>query len=109
MMDNIVDILKREPMQEEPTPTENAQVMVMYDVPVQPLIFRFNKAKDGRKAYDAMVKAWNTRARWAADKEPPQIFEVKSDIFDGHVDLDRVISINFVEWPKRGKFFPRMA
>jgi hypothetical protein len=28
-------------------------------------------------------------------------------MFDGAIDLDRVVSISIVEWPKRDHFIPR--
>lgn len=98
-----------------PTPNENAQIMIMFDVAVPSVIYRFNTAKKARKAYEGLVKAWKARSGWRykfqpeaeRKKEPPQHFEIKADMFDGGIDLDRVISVNIVEWPKRGKFVPR--
>jgi hypothetical protein len=34
-------------------------------------------------------------------------FDIEADMFDGAIDISQVASINFVEWPKRGKFLPR--
>lgn len=99
----------------EPTSTENAQIMCTYDVAVTPIIYRYNDAKKGRKAYEALLKAWKLRGGWKykwqpeKTKAPPQHYDMASDIFDGCIDLDRVISISIVEWPKRGKFYPRIA
>lgn len=97
---------------QEPTPTENAQIMVLFDTAGTSVIYRFNVAKKGRKVYDAMAKAWKDRGGRVYDtsrrKAPSQFFDVEADMFDGSVDLDRVISISWVEWPKRGKFIPRM-
>jgi len=117
-MTNIIDIARMQQMnqptpQNEPTSTENAQLMFTPDFAAPATIYRFNNAKRGRKVYEAAVKAWVARhsfLRSTGDKKPaPNLFEIKADMFDGWVDLDRVMAINFVEWPKRGKFIPRIV
>lgn len=111
-MDNIVDLARANMNQPtEPTPTENAQIMVLFDTAGTSVIYRFNVAKKGRKVYDALLKAWKQRGEYlhsVDSTKKPQYYDVEADMFDGCVDLDRVISISWVEWPKRGKFFPRM-
>ena len=97
----------------QPEPTENAQIMCMLDIPNTAVIYRFNSAKKGRKAYEDFVKAWKGRQSWLADsnryKIAHQHYDMSADMFDGCIDLDRVVSVSFVEWPKRGKFVPRMV
>lgn len=98
--------------QNEPKPTENAHIVFNYDFASPAPIYRFNKAKDGRKVYEAVAKAWQSRRDWLASigerkKAAPSLFEIKADMFDGWIDLDRVVAISFVEWPKRGKFIPQ--
>ena len=97
-----------QPTPEEYCPTENAQIVFNYTFAAPAPVYRFNNAKKARKVYDAAVKAWRLRTSWdGTSRVPPSIFEIEADMFDGAVDLRHVASINFVEWPKRGKFLPR--
>jgi hypothetical protein len=111
-MDNIIQ-LAREYEMNQPTPvqaTEHAQVLCSYDIPITPIIYRFNNVKKGRKAYEEIVKAWKARGGFEYSpnkKQPPRYFDMKADMFDGAIDLDRIVSISIVEWPKRDHFIPR--
>ena len=96
-------------MQHEPAPTENAQLMFMPNFAAPATIYRFNNSKKGRKAYEAAVKAWRAWGGASPSKLVIRHIEIKGDMFDGWVDLDHVAAINFVEWPKRGKFVPRIV
>ncbi len=103
-----------QPAPEEYRPTENAQVVFNYTFAAPAPVYRFNNAKKARKVYEDAVKAWRLRTSWdrcgpfdKSSRVPPSIFEIEADMFDGAVDLRHVASINFVEWPKRGKFLPR--
>jgi len=99
-----------QPAPEEYRPTENAQVVFNYTFAAPAPVYRFNNAKKARKVYEDAVKAWKAYRTWAitgTGKIPATTFDIEADMFDGAIDISQVASINFVEWPKRGKFLPR--
>jgi hypothetical protein len=95
---NIIDIIKENTM-DQPTPTEKAQIVVMFTYGATN-IFRFNTVKKAEKEYAKLLKAWsnsNTAGKQHA---------VDGDMFVGAVDLYQITSVCIVDHAKRAKFVP---
>lgn len=97
-MDNIVDLIRNAPVeQQQPTPTEKAQIVVIFSTPQQPLILRSNSVKKGERAYTKLIQAWS---------ENLTICEVATDMFECTIDLRQVSAVCFVDHVRRNKFVP---
>jgi hypothetical protein len=99
MTRNIVDIIKEQQVNDQPTPTEKAQIVVMYTYGATN-IFRFNSVKKGEKEYKSLLAAWKQYSSGV------QHHDVDGDMFVGRIDLAHVVSICFVDHAKRAKFTP---
>lgn len=86
-------------MDTPPTPTEKAQIVIMFTYGNQN-IFRFSTTKRAEKECKALLEAWK---KVGPDSKQ---HNVNGDMFVGTVDLYQVASICYVDHAKRNKFVP---
>lgn len=107
---NIVDLIKEQHVNDQPTPTEKSQIVIYWVHPSPNLVARFNSLKKGERAYDKLKKEWST---WrtamleGAKKFPPQLVDIDGDMFITTIDLSQIAAINFIDHAKRAKFIPQ--
>lgn len=99
-MTNIVDIMREQMNQPlPPTPTEKAQIVIVFKSPIQPAIVRFNSVKKAEKAYEAIAKAWGAQSQGL-------LHDIGGDMFICTVNLEHVAYIAYADHAKRAKFVP---
>lgn len=85
------------------TPNEAAQIVVAFDVPLGPSIFRFKKLKDAKAVHAKLIRemgrAWETKTN--------NIFSAKGDQYQIDLDLRHVMVVTLVDWNIFDKFVPR--
>jgi hypothetical protein len=96
---NIIDVIKEQTMNDQPTPTEKAQIVIMFTCGANN-IFRFNTAKKAEKEYQSLLTAWKKSAPDGG------YHSIAADMFAGTVDLWQVTSVCYVDHAKRNKFVP---
>jgi len=108
-MDNIVDLIKEQTkMNDQPTPTEKFQIVIVWITPQPPNVQRFNSVKKGMKEFEALRKAW---AKWLAeiDNKVPRLYDIDGDMFFSCIDLAQIAQISYVDLAKKAKFVPYPA
>lgn len=100
-MSNITQLT--EDMVEVKQPNEAAQIVVAFDAPIGPSIFRFKKLKDAKKVHVDIVTAWDR----SIIKAGPYIFGAAGDQYQIDIDMRKVLAITLVDWVVYDKFTPR--
>ncbi len=85
-----------------PTPTEKAQLVLLYATTQHVTIARFSSVKKAEKAHKAIVDAWDRHKM----KAGPALFDIDGDMFVCTVDLSQVACISYVDHAKLAKFVP---
>ena len=85
------------------TPNEAAQIVVAFNVPLGPSIFRFRKLKDAKAVHAKLIRemgrAWEPKTN--------HIFSAKGDQYQIDLDLRHVMVVTMVDWSVFDKFVPR--
>ena len=89
-----------------PQPTEKAQIVVLWDAPLQSLIMRFNSAKEAEGVYKELHVAWRNYKYSGGLVDNNNLFECKHDMFWSVLDLRHVVNINLVNHARRAAFVP---
>lgn len=102
---NIVDLIKEQHVNDQPTPTEKSQIVIYWVHPSPNLVARFNSLKKGEKEYDKLKKAWS---KWAVNvQDDHMMHDIDGDMFITTIDLSQIAAINFIDHAKRAKFIPQ--
>ena len=89
------------------TPTEKAQISIVWTTPQPPCQARFATLKKGKAEFAALKKAWQKWLTWEGEtKQPIQLHDIDGDMFITTIDLSAIQSINFIDIEKRSKFIP---
>lgn len=101
MTRNIIDAIKEQYPMDQVTPTEKAQIVVLFTYGPQH-IARYSTTQKAEKAYKALKVAW---AKWEKDGSVNH-FNMDGDMFASTIDLANVLTISYVDHAKRAKFIP---
>lgn len=101
-MDNIVDLIRNAPVEQQPTPTEKAQIVIMFTSPQPPAIPRYASVKKGEKEFAKLKKAWDLCKVGAG----PHLHDMSGDMYICTIDLTQIAVICFINHAERNKFVP---